>query len=460
MTRRLLWSYMSLTILVLAMLEVPLGVQHARSERSHLTAKVERDAFAVASLAESTMEGDANANLPALRALATSYSHDTGGRVVIVDRAGVAVVDSSPPTTGGRSFASRPEVRAALRGQIVSGSRHSVTLGADLLYVAVPIASGGTVHGAARVSYPTSTVDARVRRYWLALLGIGAFVIGIAAVIGLTFARWIRRPLEGVEQAAAAAGAGDLGARAQLPGGPSEIRGLALEFNDMVAKLEALVGAQGEFVADASHELRTPLTALRLRLENLERSVGPDGRAGLVGAVAEVDRLSGLVDSLLALARADASTSPARAVDASALARARAKAFAALAAERGVTLDVDAPGSLGVRAGPDRLAQVLDNLVANALEASPRGAAVGVAVRPRAGMVELVVSDRGRGLTDEEKERAFDRFWRGGSSGQGSGLGLAIVRRLLKVDGGEIELRDTEGGGLEALARLYAAGTS
>ena len=456
MTRRLLISYLSLAVVVLAMLEVPLGFINARGERAQLTAKVERDAVTIASLAESTIEGDApTSNLPAIERLADRYAAETGARVVITDRKGIAVVDSNPPAPGRRSFATRPEFGAALRGDVASGTRHSSTLGYDLLYVAVPIASGGTVHGAVRITYPTSELDRRVRNYWLVLAGIAAIVLGAAALIGLSFARWIRRPLAGLEVAAAEAGAGDLSARAPVPDAPPELRRLALEFNDMVARVDGLVSVQREFVADASHELRTPLTALRLRLENLERHVGDAGRRSLAAAATEVDRLSGLVDELLALARADAGTAPAAPVELVAAVEARLDAWRPAAGA--VELRLEAHGPVTARAGADRVAQVVDNLVSNALGHAPGGSVVRVSVAGASHLAELRVADDGPGMTAEQKARAFDRFWRAGSGGGGSGLGLAIALRLVEIDGGTIELRDAAGGGLEAVVRLPAA---
>jgi signal transduction histidine kinase len=183
---------------------------------------------------------------------------------------------------------------------VATGTRGSQTLGYGILYVAVPVASGGKVHGAVRITYPTSRLDERIRHYWLALAGIAAIALAVATLVGLRFARWVRRPLEQLEEAAARAGAGDLDARAVVPEGPPELRALALRFNDMVARLDGLITAQRDFVADASHELRTPLTALRLRLENLEWQVTDAGRAGITAAMTELDRLSKLVDSLLA----------------------------------------------------------------------------------------------------------------------------------------------------------------
>ncbi len=455
MTRRLLISYLSLAVVVLAMLEVPLGFINARGERARLTSKVERDAVTIASLAESTVEGDSTSNLAALKALGTRYAADTGARVVITNRKGIALVDPSPQAPGQRSFASRPEFRAALRGDYATGVRHSNTLGYDLIYVAVPIASGGVVHGAVRISYPTSELDRRVRNYWLVLAGIAVVVLGAATLIGLRFARWIRQPLEGLELAAADAGAGDLAARAPVPDGPPELRKLALEFNDMVARVEGLVSAQQEFVADASHELRTPLTALRLRLENLERHVGDGGRGNLDAAESEVVRLSGLVDELLALARADAGTTPAGTVDLVGAARDRLDALQPGAAA--VRLELVAREPVAARAGADRVAQVIDNLVSNALRHAPESSRIVVSVSAGGGYAELHVTDEGPGMTAAQKERAFDRFWRAGSGTPGSGLGLAITRRLVEVDGGTVELRDGEQRGLEVVVRLPGA---
>ena len=119
---------------------------------------------------------------------------------------------------------------------------------------------------------------------------------------------------------------------------------------------------------------------------------------------------------------------------------------------RGVRLELDSGGVVvRVRAGAERLTQVLDNLIANAVRAAPDGSAVTVVVRETSAGHELAVRDHGPGLTAEQKVRAFDRFWRAGSGGEGSGLGLAITRRLVELDGGTIELRDAPGEGLEAV---------
>jgi signal transduction histidine kinase len=455
-SRRILFGYLGLVVVVLAALEVPLGVEHARTERQDLEAKVERDATALAALAADALRSPSPIHLQPLAAVAYGYGRGTGGRVVIVDRRGVAAVDTRPSGAGAHSFATRPEIAAALHGRVAVGTRPSATLHTNLLYVAVPVAAGGRVEGAVRITYPTSTVDTRIRRYWVVLAAIAAVVLAVAALAGIRLAAFVARPLSRLEGAAAAVGSGDLEARAPEDLGPPEVRSLAAVFNETTAKLDQLLRSQEEFVADASHQLRTPLTALRLRLENLERDVGPAGRRELDGALAEVERLGLLVDGLLALSRAAAGAAPAELLDLEGLVRERVDAWSALAQERGLTLVAKTEGPLAARAASERIRQVLDNLIENAVEASPPGGNVTVVARPAPPWTELRVRDEGTGLDAEGRRRAFDRFWRG-RGGEGSGLGLAIVRRLAEADGGRVELVDAPGGGLEAVVRLRAA---
>jgi signal transduction histidine kinase len=441
-TRRLLLGYIGLTLFVLAALEIPLGVQNQRTERRDLEARVEHDATTLAAIAEDALSG-ASRDWPHVAGAAYAYTRSTGGRVVVVDVRGVARVDTSGRVKGVEDLASRPEIRAALGGGVASGTRPSETLHQTLLYVAVPVASGRAVHGAVRITYPTSTVDARILRYWLLLAAVAGVVLVSAAVVGVRLARALVRPLRSLERVAASVGAGDLDARAAEDAGPSEVRSLAQVFNATVGSLGRLLQSQDEFVADASHELRTPLTALRLRLEN----------GDVDGALAETIRLSELVDGLLVLARADAQPASGEIVDLVRVARERVDAWVAAGAEQGVALELDGPGEVFARASQARVAQVLDNLIANALAAAPAGSVVSVSVRP----TELRVRDSGPGMTAEQRARAFDRFWRAGSGPAGSGLGLAIVKRLVEAEGGTVELADAPGGGLAAVVRFRGA---
>ena len=443
-------------MIVLAALVIPLGVTNARSERRELTTKIERDAVALASLAEDTLEGSSG-DASTLAQVADGYRRDTGARVVVVDDAGLALVDTEPPVPGQRSFASRPEFAQALGGEVATGTRHSDTLGTDLLYVAVPVASSGVVHGAVRVTYPMSEVSERVLRYWLILAAVAAVVLAIVWIVGLRLARSVARPLAHVERAAAAARAGDLTARAPDDEGPEEVRSLAASFNRTVAALDDLVRSRDAFVADASHQLRTPLAALRLRLENLERDVAPEARGDLEASLAEVERLSRLVDGLLALARADVTSAHPEPLDLHAAVNERVAVWGPLAAEHEVALVPVVQPGLTALVTPGRVEQVLDNLLANALDVSPAGSAITLTGAPTGRFAEVHVRDQGPGMSEEERARSFDRFWSRRLGEGGSGIGLAIVQRLVTSDGGEVELAEAADGGLDAIVRFPLA---
>ncbi len=460
MTRRLLVSYVALAAVVLLVLAVPLAATFERLERRNLTDRIERDAVVLASVAEDALEADAHgAGFSEVRAFADAYTAETRGRVIIVDSNGDAVADTSgEPQDRGRSFASRPEIREALGGRVAVGERFSRTLDQNLMYVAVPVASGGRIHGAVRITYPTDEADGRVHRVWLMLLGLGITVLALAAMLGMYFARVIARPLARVERTAVAAGEGDLSVRAPVEG-PPEVRSLATRFNGMITRLGELVRSQEAFVADASHQLRTPLAALRLRLENLEATSPPDDAERFDAAVAEVDRLNRMVDGLLLLARADAAGIGAGPIDAGEVVRERVDLWSALAAEQGVDLHADPGTDAVVVADGDRLEQVLDNLIENALGAiGERGGTIRVRAVRDGRRVRVTVTDDGPGMDAADRQRAFDRFWRSERrSSEGTGLGLAIVRRMVEADGGHITLEEASGGGLEARIDYPAA---
>jgi signal transduction histidine kinase len=260
-TRRLLLGYLSATLFVLVLLGLPLAVLYARHERARLIESVRLQATETAAFAALPL---ATGEVPRLTRVVADYGRDTQGRLLVVSADGRAVADSADAP--GRSFADRPEVTAALRGQESHGFRRSESLRSTLFFVAVPVNSGGTVLGAVRITYPATYVEARIHRCWALLAVVSLGTLAAVAGLSLVLARSVAEPVRALELAAGALGDGDLESRAPVPAGPPELRHLARAFNVTAAKLERAVGAQREFVADASHQLRTPLAALRLRL--------------------------------------------------------------------------------------------------------------------------------------------------------------------------------------------------
>lgn len=469
MSRRLLASYLTLAALVLVVLAVPLAITFRNSERRTLIADVERDAITLASSAADTMRTNPRADrIPALEELKAAGKIPSDERVVVVRTSdGAAIFDTlgEPDRTVSFLNESRDEFGPALEGRHSIGTRHSNDLGTDLLFVVVPVVANDAVVGAVRITFPTRFVDARVRRVWILLGALSVLVLSASALVGLRFARSIAGPLARLERAADAAGEGDLSVRAPVQG-PHEVKSLATRFNQMVTRLEELIRERESFIADASHQLRTPLAAMRLRLENLEAAAGDADRVALEAAIDEVDRLNRLVDGLLVLSRPTDTTADVP-LDVEQLIAERVELWAALGEEQGISVVgqvEDLPGDtpITIAAAPGRLEQVIDNLIENALEATPAPGSVTVrAMRPPGGGAELHVVDTGRGMSDQERQRAFDRFWRSERNPtDGTGLGLAIVRRLVEADGGRISLHAAHGGGLDVRIVYPPAGAS
>ncbi|TNM58376.1 HAMP domain-containing protein [Streptomyces sp. NP160] len=288
----------------------------------------------------------------------------------------------------------------------------------------------------------------------------------VSVVVIQLLARGVTAPLREMAAAAGRMARGEHGVRVS-PAGRDEVGQLAAAFNSMAAELERTDAQRRRLVADASHELRTPLTALQAQLENLADGVTEPDPAALEVALAQTQRLSRLVAQLLDLSRLEAGEVPlhrrpvvVRDLLEAAAAEARAQC-AALGRDVAVVVGVeerdDDGGGLVLDADPERLAQVLANLLDNATRHSPAGSAVRVTGRAappgeRPGVV-LEVRDAGPGVDPADRERVFDRFARtdtsrARSAGQtgGSGLGLAIVRWVVDLHGGSVRIADPDDG--------------
>ena len=307
---------------------------------------------------------------------------------------------------------------------------------------------------------------------WIILGTLAVVAMLAAALLAFALARWVSRPLAALDTAAGRLAEGDLAMRAVVDSGPPELRRLATTFNTMAGRLEALVHGNRAVIADVSHQLRTPLAALRLRLDLLAADTAQSDPATaheLAGALEELARLSRLVDGLLAVARAENVVPVPVAVDLAEVARERVVAWLPVADDRDITLEAtfrpnepgrasaftggrlagggsDPGGQAMAWIGEGHLEQILDNLIANALEALSAGHHVIVTTTVTPSGAQVIVSDDGPGMNAEDRDRAFLRF--STSNPNGTGLGLAIVHRLVTSNGGTARLAETPRGGL------------
>ncbi len=300
MTRRLVLSYVGLAVLILACLEIPLGVLAARHERDLTVAQVQRLASGLAVVAAGDMEPGAVGNLAST---VSQYQVETGGVVEVISSGNQLVAKSDQRADPDVLVDQAKLIQAALSGRSVTsfGDDEDRPWG----HAAVPVISDqGQPAGVVLLAVPAVSTENRIHDIWLALAGFGVGLVALTALVGVLLARSLTRPLGRLGNTVRAFAGGNLDERARGDDGPPEIRSLARQFNDMAGRMTELLEAQSRFVADASHQLRSPLTALRLRLENLEAdSVGPSAE-GIAAAGREVQRLSRIVDGLLTLSRA------------------------------------------------------------------------------------------------------------------------------------------------------------
>lgn len=291
--------------------------------------------------------------------------------------------------------------------------------------------------------YPLTELERTLRalRYSLALAG-GATVAGCVA-LGVWASRRLLRPVADIGKAAEQIAAGRLDARLDVAG-DAELAALADGFNTMAESLERRMARDRRFAADVSHELRSPVTALKsaVQVMRTRRDAMDDrGKRAFDVLAAEVDRFDRLVRDLLEISRADQDVSDADFEDVDLVALVRAAAG-------GAPVDVDGAAPLRVRGDKRRLEQLVVNLVENA--AAHAGGIDVIRLRREDGRAVLAFEDRGPGVPVDQRDRIFERFSRGPSSGSrpgGVGLGLALVREHARVHGGRVRVEDREGGG-------------
>jgi signal transduction histidine kinase len=284
----------------------------------------------------------------------------------------------------------------------------------------------------------------------LTLLATYPLLLAVLALIAWRVVGATLRPVESLRASADRISGTQQDTRLPVPASSDEIHRLAVTLNSMLDRLAASRARQRSFVADAAHELRSPLASMQTQIDVHQRVEGPSWQ--MQELEAEVHRMTRLVDDLLVLARLDADARPASAPD---LVDAAAVVLEVTSAPDGrvpVTTTLRTGSQLLVRGTHDDLRRVLGNLVDNAVRHARSG--VSVVAYPDGRHVVVEVSDDGAGIPRADRERVFARFTRldegRARDAGGSGLGLSIVRELVRREGGDVELDESETGGLTA----------
>ncbi len=384
-------------------------------------------------------------------------------RIRIVDAQGVVLVDSQQ-TDQGTDVGDDPLVAQALTGQYASRTDPTSDAGEPAMHVVLPVTADGGLVGVVYLSQPLSEVNIVLRdlrtRWWLAM----GIALCLSGAVGLLLSQAIARPVRRLTAAAGAVAQGQLDQQVPVRSG-DELGRLSQAFNEMTARLRAARQTQVDFVANVSHDLRTPLTAIKGMIETLRDGAVDDRQVRdrfLQTIEDETDRLTRLVNDLLLLSRADseALNLQREPVDVAQLAVAMVNRLTPQAESQGVTLRVQAGGDApSAWADPDRIEQVLLNLLDNAVKYSRPGGSVTVAVSGQPGRsVQVRVRDEGIGIPAGDLPRIGQRFYRAdkarsradalsGPGPGGSGLGLAIARALVAAHGGQLWLESREGQG-------------
>lgn len=389
---------------------------------------------------------------PPLRAQARVFLFDKDGQLI-------ATSDTASRNLLGQRIIEYG-VSAALAGRSTRGIEENSTAGVPIAYAAQPVLNGDQIIGAIHMDYSLTDIQTAQRelRYEIIVVVIAAGLI--ASLIGLRLTRGITAPLARLSAAAADIASGDFAHRVPEDA-PTELAALARSFNQMAEALQKAEQARQATFANIAHDVRTPLGSIRAAAEALAAGAvdQPDLRPRLLnGLIEHAQYLGRLTDDLLRLAAYEGGGLVLRriAVDAARLIEQACQGVEAKASANSVMLARNVSASLPhVWADPDRVLEILFNLLDNALRHTPTGGQIRVSVEadaPRR-LLWIHICDSGPGIATEAAPHLFERYWRGdyrrSGAGVNMGLGLSIVREIVKAHGGAIAVVNLPGAGAD-----------
>lgn len=406
------------------------SARHEQQEQAHAVAHVANEAAS----AYSASDGWRDADLSEARAVAQA----AGGRLAVLDATGDAV---HLPDRGPTGWVDR------------LGSAATAEASAAVISAPVVVAGGPVGSVAVRFGPRQEEIDP-VSAGWIWLAAAAALVVALLAAVLLT--RRLVLPLDRLITTARSFASGDRRARARIDA-PGELGQLARDFDAMADEIQRTEERRIQTAADIAHELRTPLTVLQAGLEEVRDGLAPADGDTLARLHRQAVQLGRIVADLDELATSDESGQQVQfgSVHLDRIVMDEAESRRLLSVEAGITVSTDEVCPVVVSGDPDRLHQVVGNVLTNALNYCRRGDRVVLSCTAANGVGEFVCADTGPGIPPEELPRVFERSWRGGKGGKsGSGLGLAVAKKLAEANGGSISVRSDGRSGTSVRLRV------
>ena len=391
--------------------------------------------------------------------------------VAFVDADGVILEAASEPATRLKSAKVKDLTFPAAGSADRTPQRCRVDLvsGPDLLCVSMPLSEAvieafpDSNAAAIIVAEPAAGLGEVLKDLLPRLVFSGLMGLAAALALGFVLSQSVASPLRRIARAARSVARGNYRQRVPVTG-PREVREVAVNFNRMTEEVQRSQETLRDFLMNISHELKTPLTSIRGFSEamldgTIDDSAGIERSAKIINN--ESTRVLRLVEELLDLSRIESGQVSMRQEDVNVaeLFTHIEEVFALRAEESGVALQVDAPATAHVRGDFDRLEQVLNNLLDNAFRHTPRGGHIRLGARPvQQGLIQLTLSDTGKGIPPDDIPHLFERFYRAtnGRNTKGYGLGLAITREIVRAHGGDIWANSDPGHGTSFVFTLPA----
>lgn len=456
--RSRLWlSYALLIALVLCFIGGAITLVVIRGNIPLQQAALRLQALRASALPRLRLAGNIDANM--LQTLLDRNADAIKGRIVILTSDGKIIADSM-----GKNGGNLPEFgEAPLRTEVGALPQfYRDDLGQSWYYIIDGLNPNRLVYFA--VYRPKFQIISILRDQYLGpLVKGGIFALFASIIFSLVMARWISKPIYRISQEARQVAE----AQAQpIPlKGPAEVRNLVQAFNDMALQVHDSQESQKSFVANVSHDLKTPITSIQgFARAILDGTVETESELKQAVEVieSEAGRMDRLVTDLLTLAKLDAGTSSfeMQNFDINDLLRASARKFSQQMANSGLDFKVDFPSKASRLYGdPDRLMQVFDNLLTNAIKFTPEGGVISFYSQVHENTINVHVVDSGKGIPPSEQERVFERFYqvdksRSGGENRGYGLGLAIAKQLVEAHNGSISFTSKPGEGSHFVVKL------